>query len=159
MQRLFLSIFAISALPGSALFAQNIAGTWQGALKANGPNGAVELRAVVKIARSDGDSLKATFYSIDSNPTPVNANSCTLKGSSLKISFSQLNATYEGTVSADGNSISGAWNSGGPTIALNLVRATAETAWAIPSRYLHCIPATTRVEARIHKNGGRCDGD
>lgn len=107
MQRLLLSVFALSALPGSALLAQNIAGTWQGALKANGPNGSVELRLVVKISRADDESLKATFYSIDQNPTPINANSCTLKGSSLKISISQLNGTYEGTVSSDGNSIPG----------------------------------------------------
>lgn len=131
MQRLLLSIFALSALPGSALLAQNIAGTWQGALKVNGANGSVELRIVVKISRSDDESLKATLYSIDQNPTPINANSCALKGSSLKISISQLNATYEGTVSSDGNSISGTFSQGG-AIPLNLARASAETAWAIP---------------------------
>jgi uncharacterized protein (TIGR03435 family) len=132
MQRLLLSMFALSALPGSALLAQNIAGTWQGALKANTSNGSVELRLVVKISRSADESLKATLYSIDQNPTPINANSCTLKGSSLKISLSQLNATYEGTVSADGNSIPGTFSQGGAPIPLNLVRATAETAWTIP---------------------------
>lgn len=131
MQRLLLSIFALSALPGSALLAQNIAGTWQGALKVNGANGSVELRIVVKISRSADESLKATLYSIDQNPTPINANSCALKGSSLKISISQLNATYEGTVSSDGNSISGTFSQGG-AIPLNLARASAETAWAIP---------------------------
>ncbi len=132
MQRLLWSIFALSALPGSALLGQNIAGTWQGALKANGPNGPVDLRVVIKISRADDESLKATFYSIDQNPTPINANSCTLKGSSLKISISQMNGTYEGTVSSNGNSISGNWSQGGPTTPLNLVRATAETAWTIP---------------------------
>jgi len=132
MQRLLLSIFALSALPGSALLAQNIAGTWQGALKANTPNGAVELRIVVKIARAEDESLKATLYSIDQNPTPIIANSCTLKGSSLKILISQLNATYEGTVSADGNAIPGTFSQGGAPIPLNLARATAETAWTIP---------------------------
>jgi uncharacterized protein (TIGR03435 family) len=132
MQRILLSIFALSALPGSALLAQNIAGTWQGALKANGPNGSVELRTVIKISRSDDESLKATFYSIDQNPTPINANSCTLKGSSLKIFISQLNGTYAGTVSSDGNSISGTWSQSGPAIPLSLARATAETAWTIP---------------------------
>jgi hypothetical protein len=32
MQKLLWSILALSALPGTALLAQNIAGTWQGAL-------------------------------------------------------------------------------------------------------------------------------
>ena len=129
MQRLLSSFFALSILPGSALFAQNIVGTWQGSLKVN-PT--LELRIVVKIARADDESLKATLYSIDQNPTPINANSCTLKGSSLKISVNQLSATYEGTVSSDGNSIPGNLTQGGPALPLNLVRATAETAWAIP---------------------------
>ncbi len=132
MQRLLSWICALSVLPGSALLAQNIAGTWQGTLQPNGPNSAPELRIVVKISRSDDESLKATLYSIDQNPTPINANSCTLKGSSLKISISQLNATYEGTVSSDGNSIPGTFTQGGPALPLNLTRATAETAWTIP---------------------------
>src|SRR5262245_26184455 len=130
MQRSLLPIMVLSVVPGSALLAQNVAGTWQGALKVNAPNGSVELRTVIKISRADDASLKATFYSIDQNP--INANSCTLKGSSLKISISQLNGTYEGTVSPDGNSISGNWSQGGPAIPLNLARATAETAWTIP---------------------------
>lgn len=132
MQRLLLSIFALSILPGSALLAQNIAGTWQGALKLPAANGPVELRLVMKISQADDQSLKATLYSIDQNPTPINANSSTLKGSSLKISISQLNATYEGTVSSDGNSIAGTFSQGSP-LPLNLVRATTETAWAIPA--------------------------
>lgn len=132
MQRLFLSIFALSALPGSALLAQNIAGTWQGTLKLNGPNGSAELRTVIKIFRVDDENLKATLYSIDQNPIPINANSCTLKGSILKISISQMNGSYEGKVSPDGNSISGNFSQGGGSIPLNLVRATAETAWTIP---------------------------
>src|SRR6202142_2043198 len=70
MQRLRL-ILALSALPGSALLAQNITGTWQGALKVNTPNGSVDLRTVMKISRADNESLKCVFYSIDQDPTPV----------------------------------------------------------------------------------------
>ena len=69
MQRLLLSIFALSALPGSALLAQNITGTWQGTLKVNGPNGPVDLRTVMKISRADNESLKGVFYSIDQGAT------------------------------------------------------------------------------------------
>src|SRR5580704_1789164 len=132
MQRLLLSIFALSALPGTALLAQNITGTWQGALKANGPNGSVELRTVMKISRADNESLKGVFYSIDQGGVPINVTSITLKGSSVKISIAQLNGTFEGTLSADGNTISGNFTQGGPALPLNFVRATAETAWTIP---------------------------
>src|SRR5580698_116111 len=108
MQRLLLSIFALSALPGSALLAQNITGTWQGTLKVNGPNGSVDVRAVMKISRADNESLKGIFYpSIDQSGTSVNVTSITLKGSSVKISITQMNGTFEGTLSPDGNTISG----------------------------------------------------
>ena len=137
MQRLLLSILALSALPGSALLAQNITGTWQGALKVNGPQGSVELRTVMKISPADNKTFKGVFYSIDEGATPMNATSVTLKGSAVKISLTQVNATYEGTLSADGNSISGKWaqggaGQGGTALPLNLVRATDQTAWAIP---------------------------
>ena len=91
---MLLSIFALLALSGSALVAQNITGTWQGALKVNGPNGSVDLRIVMKILRADDESLKGVFYSIDQNPTPINATAITLKGSAVKISIAQLDGTF-----------------------------------------------------------------
>jgi uncharacterized protein (TIGR03435 family) len=128
--RLLLSIVALSALPGSALLAQNITGSWQGALKVNGPNGSVDLRIVMKISRADDESLKGVFYSIDQGGAPLNANSVTLKGSAVKISIAQLNGTFEGNLGGDG--IRGTWTQGGPALPLNLVRATEQTAWEIP---------------------------
>jgi uncharacterized protein (TIGR03435 family) len=132
VQRLLLSIFALSALPGSALLAQNITGTWQGTLKVNGPNGSVDLRTVMKISRADNERLKGVFYSIDQGATPINTTSITLKGSAVKASITALNGTFEGTLSGDGTTISGKWTQGGPALPLNLVRATEETAWTIP---------------------------
>jgi uncharacterized protein (TIGR03435 family) len=131
-QRLLLSIFALSALPGSALLAQGVSGTWQGTLKVNGPNGSVDLRTVMKISRADNESLKGVFYTIDLDPTPINITSITLKGSAVKVSITQMNVTFEGTLSVDGNTIGGKWTQGGLALPLNLVRSTDQTAWAIP---------------------------
>ena len=117
---------------GTALLAQNIAGSWQGALKVNGSNGPVDLRIVMKISRADDESLKGVFYSIDQGGAPVNANSVTLKGNAVKISIAQLNGTFEGNLSGEGNNIRGTWTQGGPALPLNLVRATDQTAWEIP---------------------------
>ena len=80
MRRLLLSIFALSALPGSTLLAQNITGTWQGTLKVNLPNGSADFRTVMKISLGDNGGLKAVLYSIDQDPTPLSATSITLKG-------------------------------------------------------------------------------
>ena len=132
MQRLLLPILALLVSPGSALLAQNITGTWQGTLKVNGTNGSVDLRTVMKISRADNDSLKGVFYSIDQDPTPVAMTSITLKGTAVKVSLVQMNGAFDGTLSGDGNTISGKWTQGGRVLPLNLVRATDQTAWTIP---------------------------
>jgi uncharacterized protein (TIGR03435 family) len=132
MQRLLLPMLALLALPGSPLLAQNITGTWQGALKANGANDSTDLRTVIKISRTDNESLRGVFYSIDQDPTPIAATSVTLKGTTVKVSLVQLNGTFEGTLSEDGNTINGKWTQGNRSLPLNLVRATEQTAWAIP---------------------------
>jgi uncharacterized protein (TIGR03435 family) len=132
MRGLLSSMFALLALPGSALLAQNITGTWQGTMKVNGTNGSVDLRTVMKISRADNESLKGMFYSVDQDPTPVAMTSITLKGTAVKVSLVLLNATFDGTLSGDGNTISGKWTQGGRALPLNLVRATDQTAWTIP---------------------------
>ena len=111
----------------SVSLAQNITGTWQGTLQA--PQGA--LRTVIKVIL-DNDRPKATFYSIDQGGQPFPASSFTKDGATIKMTITALNGTYEGKLSADGNSITGSWSQGGPAFPLNLTKATPETAWAIP---------------------------
>jgi len=116
---------AVAALPGSALQAQNITGNWQGTVQA-GPE---KLRIVFKIAL-ENDKLKATLYSVD-RPSPPIATTITQDGSAIKMTIPSLNGNYQGKLSGDGNSIVGTWTQGAQQ-ALNLARATPETAWAIP---------------------------
>jgi uncharacterized protein (TIGR03435 family) len=128
VKKLMLWVIALAALPGSALQAQNIVGTWQGSLKA-GPQ---DLRIVIKVSTTDADKLAAVMYSIDQQSPAIPATTFTRNGSSVKMTIAAANATYEGKVSGDGNSIEGTWTQGGPLLPLNLTRATAETAWTIP---------------------------
>jgi uncharacterized protein (TIGR03435 family) len=126
-------IFALMALSGSAFIAQsasaqNIAGTWQGTLHL--PPGR-DIRLVMKVTRADDESLKGVFYSIDQNPTPLNASTFTLQGATVKFGLTPLGATYEGKLAADGNTIEGTFTQGNP-LPLNFTKATADTAWAIP---------------------------
>ncbi len=112
----------------SALLAQDITGTWQGTLAANGR----DTRTEMKISQDNGN-LSATLYYIDApNPRPTPATSAALEGSTLKITFVAGRLSYEGKESSDGNSIAGAMSLGPNSLPLNLVRATAATAWAIP---------------------------
>jgi hypothetical protein len=133
MKKLLLWMLALAAAPGGALFGQNITGSWQWSLA--GPPGQPPLRLIIKISRADDESLKAVLYSIDQGGQPINANSATQQGSTLKIAIVAIGGNYEGKLSADGASITGTWSQGGPTPApLSLARATTETAWGLLRR-------------------------
>jgi uncharacterized protein (TIGR03435 family) len=125
MKKLMLWMMAVAALLGSALQAQNITGNWQGTLLA----GQQKARIVFKIAL-ENDKLQATLRTVD-QPSPPIATTITRDGSTVKMTIPSANATYEGKLSGDGNSIAGTWTQGAPQ-ALNLARATPETAWEIP---------------------------
>jgi uncharacterized protein (TIGR03435 family) len=126
MKRRILWIIAVIALSGSALFAQNLTGTWQGTLKA----GAQDLRLAIKISLDD-DKLKAVSYVVDMPGNMAPASAVSQSGSTVKITFAAVNGSYEGKLSADGNAMTGTWNQGQP-LPLNLARATPDTAWTIP---------------------------
>src|SRR5690348_14415363 len=129
MRKLLLSMLAVAALNAAALLGQTFTGTWQGALKVpQAPNG--ELRIVIKISTTPADTLAAQFFSIDQAAPPFSASSVTASGSTLKLVLSTL-GTYEGKLSADGNSMTGTWTQG-EARPLNLTRATPATAWTIP---------------------------
>jgi uncharacterized protein (TIGR03435 family) len=125
MKKLTLWMMALAALQGSALQAHNITGNWQGTLEV----GQRKVRLVFKIAL-ENDKLKATLNNVD-QPSPPIAATITRDGSTIKMTIPAANGKYEGKLSADGNSIVGTLTLGEPT-ALNLARATPETAWEIP---------------------------
>jgi hypothetical protein len=108
MKKLMLWMVAFLALPGNALLAQSLTGTWQGTLQVRG----TELRTVFKISTTDADKLKAVLiaFSTDRPGTPISGEA-TLQGSAVKISIVGI-GTFEGKLSADGNSIAGTWAQG-----------------------------------------------
>ena len=86
--------------------AQNggIVGTWQGTLHA--PNGH-NLRTVLKVTKDDKGALHAMFYSIDQSGRGIQTSSVSFDNGTLKFGIDFASLTYEGKMSADGNSISG----------------------------------------------------
>jgi uncharacterized protein (TIGR03435 family) len=136
MKRLLLCMVWFAMLTGGALRAQDITGSWQGTLHA-----AKDFRVVVKISKDGGGNgagLTAVVYSIDQGGQPMNASSITVDGTNpgettVKFAVASIGGSYAGTLSADGNTISGEWAQGGGPLPLVLARATAETAWAIPA--------------------------
>lgn len=106
--------------------AHDIAGTWQGTLHAGR-----DLRTVVKVTKESG-SYKGEFYSLDQGAQPIKLDSVTLQGSDVKFVLNMAGLTYDGKLSADGNTIDGSSHQGGNALPLVLTRATPETAWEIP---------------------------
>jgi len=134
MIKLLLGIIALIAFLGSTATAQSLVGTWQGTLAPppGAPAAAKELRIVMKVATTDGDMLKATLYSIDQGGQGIPGGALTVSGKAVKIPVPGIGGTWEGNLSGDGNTLNGTWTQGPAPMPLTLVRATAQTAWAIP---------------------------
>jgi uncharacterized protein (TIGR03435 family) len=105
--------------------APEITGAWQGTLQVDGGK-----RVVVKISKGNA-GLEGVLYRIDSGEASM-VPSIVMKGQLLKFTIPAIEAAYQGKVSAGGSSITGMWTQGTGSYALNLVRATVDTAWAIP---------------------------
>jgi pimeloyl-ACP methyl ester carboxylesterase len=140
---ILLAAFIATIVPVT-LHAQDISGDWQGTLadgsglrvilhiEKNVPEkNAAEKSAAEneKCAPAKKDAWKATLYSIDQGPDGIPVSSVTLQDSTLKLVLQVIRGTYEGKLSADGQSIKGVWLQGLPAT-LDLQRATKETAWA-----------------------------
>lgn len=120
-------VAVVMLLSAGPAYAQSLAGNWQGTLQA----GARSLRIIFVVSAADGGGLRAVMYSIDQGGQGVPA-TVTVQGNAVRMNAAGINVTFEGTLSADGNSLAGNFIQGGNPIATTLARATKETAWAIP---------------------------
>ena len=128
MKKLCLWIVTLLAFSTGALWGQDIDGTWQGTLLTPQK----ELRIVLKIAKDDKGAWKTTMYSIDQPGAAMAASFTSLVGTTFKFAVNFINGTYEGKVGADAKTVTGTWTQGPNPTPLNLLKVTAETAWAIP---------------------------
>ncbi len=108
----------------------DISGQWQGTLVVPAAPGG-KLRIILTVAKAPNGGWTALNYSIDQGARPMNTTSVTLQGNAFKFAVPAVNGTYEGILSADGNTIVGNWTQGSP-LPLTFVRASKETAWEIP---------------------------
>jgi hypothetical protein len=98
-----------------------LAGDWQGTLRAGG----VELRLVLHISAGKDGALTATLDSIDQGALGIPVSSISLKGSAFSMTVDAVHGTYEGTVNKDAGEIEGTWSQGQP-LPLNFKRAAPQ---------------------------------
>jgi len=120
-------VAVVVLLPAGVASAQNLAGNWQGTAQL----GARSLRIVFVMSADDGGGLRALMYSIDQGGQAV-PTTVTVQGSTVRLNSAGINLSFEGVLSADGNSINGTTTQGDNKIPLVLQRATKDTAWALP---------------------------
>jgi uncharacterized protein (TIGR03435 family) len=124
---------------------QTLAGQWQGSISGKG------LRlAFVLQTDSAGGGYTATMYRMDQDGRPVAASVVT-QGSTVRLSVPTANMTFEGKLALDGNSIAGTLTEGQATLPLTLVRASKETAWALPTPRSMAADAPTVFEVATVK--------
>src|SRR5438874_365087 len=92
---------------GRALHAQDIAGSWQGTL-----DSAQKLRVILQIEKATDGVLKGTAYSIDQSPSPIPVTTISFASPTLKFTVDAIHASYEGTLSPDGKTVTGVFTQG-----------------------------------------------
>jgi len=123
-----IAVVALCLVAAVAAQAPSLVGQWQGTLVSPG----AQLRLVIVIAASgQGNTLTATTYSID-QPGGGRAATVAVQGGNVRITVAPLNASFEGKLSADGNSLAGTFTQG-VTLPLTLERANKDSAWALPA--------------------------
>jgi non-heme chloroperoxidase len=120
-------VYVLAILFAGRLHAQDITGNWQGTIT---PPQGKPLRIVLRVTRDDSGALKALIYSIDQGPQGDRADSITMQDSTVKFVVGMIQLSYEGKLSADGNSITGTWTQGSQ-FPFNFQKATKATAWPI----------------------------
>ena len=105
------NLLPAALLAASALYAQDVAGDWQGTLKAGG----AELRVVFHIIKASDGKLSGTFDSLDQGARGIPIEEITLADGKLRFSSAAVNGTYEGKLNPAASTIDGKWSQGQPS--------------------------------------------
>lgn len=116
----FTTILLAAMLCFIAATAQDITGQWNGALNIQG----TQLRLVLHISKSEA-GFSSTMDSPDQGANGIPVTSTAFENATLKFEIANLQAKYEGLLSADGI-ITGTFTQGGQSFPLVLSRQVAE---------------------------------
>jgi serine-type D-Ala-D-Ala carboxypeptidase/endopeptidase len=98
----------------------DISGEWKGIL-------APRLHLIVHIGRDSSANLYVSLDSVDQKAYGLAGANAVLKGNTFSFEIPVVHGSYSGTVSSDGNTISGTWNQGTP-LPLDFTRSSGPPA-------------------------------
>ena len=132
---------------GVSLPAQDLAGVWQGTLASE----LGTLRAVLQVARVDSSGWKTTLFSIDQSGFDHGdvASGFTFSNSSITIRFDDIDARFDGALTADGNSLVGNWSQNNESASLTFRRASSQTLWRDPLARSRAVVQSTADRAAM----------
>ena len=124
--RLF-ALISILCWSAATLHGQDLTGTWQGT-----GTGPAQVRIVLRMTRAADGEFEGQLFLIDQGAQPRTMGAISLDGRIVKWKVDALSATYEGTLTPEGDAINGTLTQNDSRIVFNFVRPTPQTAWTIP---------------------------
>jgi len=109
-------------LAGSRQAALKLAGTWNGVLN----TGAATLRLRLNLSKSPAGTAAGTMDSLDQNAMGIPLSVITVKEGKVRFEAKGIGGVYEGTLAADGSTLSGEWQQGGGSMPLEFKKAIAK---------------------------------
>jgi hypothetical protein len=149
---------AIFASLASALYAQDIVGTWQGMLEIpNGPQGSPQRQTVLWKFERSITGLMVTSYSQDGSQPPIDG-SLVVQGETVTVSLPSIGSKYEGELKSGGACIVGTFTQS-TSLPLKLIRVNESTASPIsyavrPSTVTDCQTDRSGTKASAVAHGG-----
>ncbi len=119
-------ILLLACLLAPPVLAAGFTGTWQTTIV---DDDGKDIRTVFRIA--EVGTWTAAYYAIDVDSAGYLAEGVAVDGDKIRFSIGPMRGTFEGTLSADGDSISGFWKQAKTPRPLVLRRATPATAWPL----------------------------
>ena len=120
--RILMSFILLLAFSGHVLVAQEderLVGSWRGGLEVGG---GASLPIVFNISQDADGAFTGTMDSPDQGAIGIPLTSVTIEGSSVTVSIQVIQGTYTGTLSDEGDQLSGTWGQGPASLALTLVK-------------------------------------
>lgn len=106
----------------STAIGPEFAGTWEGAIEANGTT----LRLIVKLANQSGGTAGGTITSVDQGGVEIPIETIAQKGTNLVLELPSIGGNYNGDINPARSEITGKWTQGGGEMPLTLKRPAAK---------------------------------